>query len=218
MLDFAARLVPLKIGVISTAPSHSSSFGVDLVRGTLAGDPRATRELVKTVLIPVSEAAVCREALRVRRGRIDVEDALQEVLHHLCEDGWARLRGFDPERGPLAAYVSRIARNYTIDLLRRRPPPEPVEDVESNAVPDSGPEGKVQLGQQLDRLTAAFGEEDLLLIRWLWFEELDRTEIAGRLGISVQALYKRSQRLEAKVRGVLSNEDGEDRKKEEGPS
>lgn len=208
----------MKIGVISTAPSPSSSFGLDLLRGTLAGDPRATRELVRTVLIPVAEAAVCREALRVRRARIDVEDALQEVLHHLCEDRWARLRGFDPQRGSLAGYVSRIARNHTIDMLRRRPPPEPVEDVEADAPPESGPESKVHLGEQLDRLTSAFGDEDLLLIRWLWFEGLERAEIAARLGISVQALYKRSQRLEAKVRDVLSSDDVEDRKTEGAPS
>lgn len=202
---------PVILGVISTAPSISSTFGLDLLRGTLAGDPHATRDLVRTVLVPVAEATICREALRVRRARIDVEDALQEVLQHLCEDGWARLRAFDPQRGSLAGYISRVARNFTIDLLRRRPPPEPVEDVEADAPPDSGPESKVHLGQQLDRLAAAFGDEDLLLIRWLWFEGLERTEIAGRLGISVQALYKRSQRLEAKVRGVLSNEDVEDR-------
>lgn len=204
--------------MVSTAPSVTSTSGLDLVQGTLAGDPRATRELLRTVLIPVAEAAVCREALRVRRARLDVEDALQEVLHHLCEDGWARLRGFDPERGSLAGYVSRIARNYTIDLLRRRPPPEPVEDVELDATPDSGPEGKVALGEQLDRLAATFGDEDLLLIRWLWFEGLDRADIAARLGVSVQALYKRAQRLEAKVRDVLSNEDLEDRKTDEAPS
>ncbi|MEZ4299610.1 MAG: sigma-70 family RNA polymerase sigma factor [Polyangiaceae bacterium] len=194
--------------------TSASTFGLDLLQGALAGDARATRDLVREVLIPVAEAGICQESLRLRRARIDVEDALQEVLEHLHENGWARLRSFDPSRGTLAGYVSRIARNLTIDLLRRRPPPEPVEDTElvaSDAPPDSGPESKVRLGEQLDRLAAALGEEDLLLVRWLWFEGLDREEIAARLGLSSAALYKRSQRLEAKVRGVLSNDGHDDR-------
>lgn len=199
----------------STVPSApSSTFGLDLLRGTLDGDARATRDLVRTVLIPLAEAGICQEGLRLRRARVDVEDALQEVLEHLHENGWARLRAFDPARGTLAGYVSRIARNLTIDILRRRPPPEPVEDVDlvaSDAAPDSGPENKVRLGEQLDRLAAALDEDDLLLVRWLWFEGLDRGEIAARLGVSSAALYKRSQRLEAKVRGLLSNDASEDR-------
>lgn len=165
---------------------------------------------MRTVLIPVAEAAICQEALRRRRPDLDTKDVLQEVLMHLCEDGWARLRGFDPARGSLAGFLSTVARNFTIDRLRRPRPPEPVEDVElvqADAPPDSGPEGKVRLGEALDRLAAALDEGDLLLLRWLWFEDMDRAEIAERLGVSAAALYKRSQRLEAKVRAFFSNDE-----------
>jgi len=208
----------LDSGARSALPVHSvtqlsapSSFGINLLQGALAADPHATRELVRTVLIPVADAAICRESFRMRRARLDAQDVLQDVLKHLCEDGWARLRAFDPARGSLAGYVSRIARNLTIDLLRRRPPLEPLEDAEEDAPPDSGPESKVLLGQQLDRLMSALAEEDLLLVRWLWFEGLDKADIARRLGISVQAVYKRSQRLETRVRGLLSSDEAGDR-------
>lgn len=162
------------------------------------------------MIIPVAEAAISQEALRRRRMDIDVKDVLQDVLMHLCEDGWARLRAFDPARGSLAGYLGTITRNLTVDRLRRPRPPEPVDDVElvaTDAPPESGPESKLRLGEALDRLAATLDEDDLLLLRWLWFEDLERAEIAERLGISAAALYKRSQRLEAKVRAVLSNEE-----------
>jgi RNA polymerase sigma-70 factor (ECF subfamily) len=183
---------------------------IALLRDTLSGDARATGDLLR-VLIPVIEASVCQEMLRARRLRIDVEDAVQEVLSHLYEDDWARLRRFDPASGMLSAYVATIARNLAIDILRRPRPPEPVEDIEDGASPDSGPERKVLLAEQIDRLVAALDDGDLLLLRWLWFEGLERVEIAARLGISAAALYKRSQRLEARVRDLLSNEDSANR-------
>lgn len=180
-----------------------------LLRGTLSGDARATRDLLRDVIIPVVESTVCQEALSARRLRLEVEDIVQEVLDHLYEGNWARLRRFDSARGPLRGYVSRIARNLAIDIVRRPrlPEREEEEDVEAGATADSGPESNARLGETLDRLVATLEHDDLLLLRWQWFEGVERREIAARLGISTDALYKRCERLEKQVRYHFAHED-----------
>jgi|SRR6185503_19610689 len=194
---------------MASTPRVSGEEELALLRGTLSGDARATRDLLRHVIIPVIEAAVCREALRARRLRTEVEDVVQEVLDRLYEDDWVRLRRFDPERGTLSAYVAKIARNLAIDVVRQPHLTEREEELETHALAASGPESNMRLGETLDRLSAALDDDDLLLLRWLWFEGLERTEIAARLGISIAALYKRSQRLEALVRDLLSSEESQ---------
>lgn len=157
--------------------------------------------------MPAIDAAVSRYLFGSGRQRFDKEDVAQEVLAHLYENQWAKLRHFDATRGSLVAYVWVVVRNWIRDHSRNAPPPEPVENPEEGIPPDSGPEGKAQLAQIVDRLMASFDEEQLLLFQWVHFQGIEREEIASRLQISMDAAYKRIQRMEAHVKAALTAPD-----------
>jgi RNA polymerase sigma-70 factor (ECF subfamily) len=47
-------------------------------------------------------------------------DAAEEVLGNVFEQVWTRIHLHDPQRGPLVPWVLSIARNRSVDILRRR--------------------------------------------------------------------------------------------------
>ena len=49
-----------------------------------------------------------------------------------------------------------------------------------------------------------------MLFQWVHFQNLEREEIASRLQISMEATYKRIQRMEAHVKAALSKPDAAD--------
>jgi RNA polymerase sigma-70 factor (ECF subfamily) len=64
-------------------------------------------------------------ALRVLRDAPSAEDVMQEVLMQI----WRSPSGFASSRGSLAGWLAVVARNRSIDLLRRRRPTDSVDDV-----------------------------------------------------------------------------------------
>ena len=48
------------------------------------------------------------------------EDEAEDVLGAVFEQVWTRIHLHDPERGPLVPWVLSIARNRSVDQLRRR--------------------------------------------------------------------------------------------------
>lgn len=179
-----------------------------LVRGALAGDRASEGRLIRELLVPTLDAAVSKYLFGNAKRRYEREDIVQEVLAHLCENRWERLRPYDPEKGALSTYVWAVTRHWIRDHARRRPPPDPVEDPEKDLPPDSGPEGKAYQAQLLRRVFDALDEDKMLLFRWTYLEPLERPELARRLQISMEALYRRIQRLEALVKSILSNPEG----------
>lgn len=176
-----------------------------LLRDALAGDRASEIRLIRELLVPLLDAAVSKHLFGNTKRRFDKEDVVQEVLAHLCENRWERLRPYDPARGALSTYVWAVTRHWIRDHGRRRAPPDPIEDPERELPPDSGPEGDAQQAEMLRRVLDALDEDKLLLFRWTYLEPLERPEIARRLQISMEALYRRIQRLEALVKSILSN-------------
>src|SRR5580693_4537094 len=64
-------------------------------------------------------------ALRVLREPDLAEDVMQEVLLQV----WRQPGGFVSQRGSLGAWLAVVARNRSIDALRRRRPEDSAEDV-----------------------------------------------------------------------------------------
>ena len=62
-------------------------------------------------------------ALRVLRDPASAEDVLQEVFMQI----WRNPNGFIATRGSLGGWLAVVARNRSIDALRRKRPSEPVE-------------------------------------------------------------------------------------------
>lgn len=172
----------------------------------LDGDRSAERVLTESVLLPVLDAAVTRMLLGAWGARFEKTDVIQEIFQHLYQDGWRRLRSYDAAQGSLASYLWGVASGWIRDHARRRPPPEPIEDMESQRSPESGPEGKAALGELIERLEQALSLEELALFQWIYLEGISHATAAGRLGATVEAVHKRAQRMETKVRAVVSGE------------
>lgn len=186
------------------AIEHSPDPIQAVFQRAMAGDRTASNRLAKGILMPAIDAAVSRYLFGSGRQRFEKEDVAQEVLAHLYENQWEKLRNFDSSRGSLTAFVWVVVRNWIRDHSRKAPPPVPIEDPEENIQPDSGPEGKAQLAQIVEKLMADLDEEQVLLFQWVHFQGLEREEIASRLQISMDAAYKRIQRMESQVKAALS--------------
>jgi RNA polymerase sigma-70 factor (ECF subfamily) len=65
-------------------------------------------------------------ALRVLRDPASAEDVLQEVFMQI----WRNPNGFIATRGSLGGWLAVVARNRSIDALRRKRPSEQVDDME----------------------------------------------------------------------------------------
>jgi RNA polymerase sigma-70 factor (ECF subfamily) len=64
-------------------------------------------------------------ALRVLRDAASAEDVMQEVLMQV----WRSPSGFASTRGSLGGWLAVVARNRSIDMLRRRRPTDSVDEV-----------------------------------------------------------------------------------------
>lgn len=64
-------------------------------------------------------------ALRVLRDPAAAEDVLQDILMQI----WRKPESFMPARGSLGGWLAVVARNRSIDALRRRKPSDSTDDV-----------------------------------------------------------------------------------------
>ena len=83
----------------------------DLLRATASGDRAAFR-----LLYDRASPKLFGIALKICRDRGTAEDVLQEVF----VDVWRKARNFDPKRGEAGAWLAVIARNRSVDALRRQ--------------------------------------------------------------------------------------------------
>lgn len=176
-----------------------------LLERALSGDPGAERRLAESLLLPTLEAAVSKYLFGRAKNFFEKEDLVQEIFAHLCSNGWEKLRLYDSKRGTLEAFVFEVSRNWIRDHSRKIPPPTPDANLDEHAIPDSGPEAALRLSRTVAAVLGVLDEDEVLLFRWLYLEDVERVEIAARIQLSMEATYKRIQRMEAKVKKALSN-------------
>jgi RNA polymerase sigma-70 factor (ECF subfamily) len=118
-------------------------------------------------------------ALRVLREPGLAEDVMQEVLLQV----WKRPRTFVAQRGNLAAWLSVVTRNRAIDVLRRRSPLDPLDDM---PLPD--PRDMTLASEQgwlIDKVRTvllALPVEQQGPLELAYFQGLSHTEIAEKTG------------------------------------
>lgn len=118
-------------------------------------------------------------ALRVLHDSGHAEDVLQEVFLQL----WRNPTAFVQNRGSLGAWLVVVARNRSIDLLRRRKPSDSVDDVvlaSSVNVADEA-ERNVMM-EKVHRALVELPSEQRKSLELAYFEGLSHTEIASRTG------------------------------------
>jgi RNA polymerase sigma-70 factor (ECF subfamily) len=126
----------------------------------------------------------------------DVEDVLQHTYLRL----WQCRQRFDPSRGEVGAWAWSMARNYAIDLLRKRRPTAPASLLE--AVEDrraTTPDRSLLLQEQRQALDAALDRvespkvREALRLRLV--DGLPYAEVSRATGVPVGTVANRVHRL-----------------------
>ncbi len=149
----------------------------------------------------------------------DLEGILNGVCLNLVKDDFKKLRTFDPERGyKLSSWVGLIATNTALDALRRR---EPIharldcqgEDDAPLDLPDPGadPGERIEHTEEWEMLLRAIGElgeTDRRFMELYYVKELEPDEIAAKMGISVNTVYSRKNKVREKLRRIVESMSG----------
>jgi RNA polymerase sigma-70 factor (ECF subfamily) len=123
--------------------------------------------------------AVYSVALRVLHDTGQAEDVLQEVFFQL----WRNPAAFVQDRGSLGAWLVVVARNRSIDLLRRRKPTDAVEDVILASPVNVAEEAERNvMMQKVRQVLAELPPDQRKSLELAYFEGLSHTEIASRTG------------------------------------
>jgi RNA polymerase sigma-70 factor, ECF subfamily len=146
--------------------------------GLLEAVAQGNQEAMAAVFYRYSRIVYCI-ALRVLREPSLAEDVMQEVLLQV----WKRPQSFVAQRGNLAAWLSVVARNRAIDVLRKRSPLDALGDL---PLPD--PRDMVLESEQSWLIDKVRGVLDTLPaeqqgpLELAYFQGLSNTEIAERTG------------------------------------
>ena len=185
--------------------------------------------------------ACIRRVLRrygAAHGEEDIEDLASQTALNLVKDDYKKLRTFDAGRGyKLSSWVGLIASNTALDALRRRGPTDvwsaaslddtdPVMPllVTSAEGPGEALDRKDDIRQAQDAI-AELSDGERLFLEYYYVEDLEPEEIARLMGISLNTVYSRKNKIREKLArhvrgdGVLvesSSEADRSRKKPKG--
>jgi RNA polymerase sigma-70 factor, ECF subfamily len=145
-----------------------------LLQRVRQGDQRAMAEVFDRY-----GRAVYSVALRILKDTGHAEDVMQEIFFQV----WRNSDSFVQGRGSLGAWLVVIARNRSIDLLRRRKPTDSVEDVvlasSTNLASEAEHNAMIEKVQKVLKDLPAEQQRSMELA---FFEGLSHSEIAERTG------------------------------------
>jgi len=118
-------------------------------------------------------------ALRVLKDPAHAEDVMQDVFFNL----WENPKSFVSTRGSLGAWLLVVARNRSIDALRRRKPSDPVDDVVLPAKTNLASEAERNTIMEKVRLVMnGLPPDQQKSLQLAFFEGLSHSEIAAQTG------------------------------------
>jgi RNA polymerase sigma-70 factor (ECF subfamily) len=140
-------------------------------------------------------------ALRVLRDTTAAEDLLQEVFLQL----WRNPQSFNPERGRLAPWLAVIARNRAIDMLRRRPQEQDIDELPISTGIDLEDTAVQHLAVEKVRVVlAGLPREQRKALEMAFFEGMTHTEIAAKTGEPLGTVKTRIRSALMAVRKAFS--------------
>jgi RNA polymerase sigma-70 factor (ECF subfamily) len=155
-------------------PRDSAADDAALLTGVRSGDQDAMGRFYDRY-----SSLVYSVALRVLRDTAQAEDVTQEVFIQI----WRNPASFVSGRGSLGAWLVVIARNRSIDLLRRRRPSDSVDDVILPSSTDLAAEAERNtLMERIRGILKDLPGEQQKSVEMAFFEGLSHTEIAERTG------------------------------------
>src|ERR1700734_332182 len=123
--------------------------------------------------------AVYSVALRILKDAGHAEDVMQEIFFQV----WRNSDSFVQGRGSLGAWLVVVARNRSIDLLRRRKPTDSVDDVVLASSTNLAVEAEHNpMIEKVQRVLEELPVEQQKSMEMAFFEGLSHSEIAERTG------------------------------------
>jgi len=118
-------------------------------------------------------------ALRVLGSTSSAEDVVQEVFLQL----WRNPQAFDADRGKLAPWLAVIARNRSIDVLRKRPMEEDIDELPVSTGVNLEDEAAERMAiAKIRGVLAQLPQDQRRLLEMAFFEGMTHSEIAGKTG------------------------------------
>ena len=143
-------------------------------------------------------------SLRILGNREEAEEVVQDVFWQL----WKSQLEYDPRRGRFTTWLFTVARNRSLDRLRRRsarPTSAPFAFAENLAAPGD-PEGQVGDGQQrrtVNNALAELPEAQRQAIELSFYQGMTHKEIAHATGEPLGTVKSRITRGMARMRESL---------------
>src|SRR5580698_4671416 len=154
-----------------TAPVTDDAALLQRVR---QGDQRAMAEVFDRY-----GRAVYSVALRILKDTGYAEDVMQEIFFQI----WRNSDSFVQGRGSLGAWLVVVARNRSIDLLRRRKPTDSVDDVVLAANLNLASEAEHNvLMERVQQVMKELPAEQQKSMELAFFDGLSHSEIAEKTG------------------------------------
>jgi RNA polymerase sigma-70 factor (ECF subfamily) len=191
----------------------------DLVAAVLAGEPAAWPSFFaryERLIISCIRKVLFR--YHAHHNEEDLEDLISATALNLVKDDYKKLRTFDPTRGyKLSSWVGLIATNTTHDALRRRTPIESgntasLDDSESGIDPAAELESPDIAIERRDRASVLrravqqLGPSDRLFVEYYFEAEMEPEDIARLMGISINTVYSRKNKVREKLKRILLDE------------
>ena len=127
-------------------------------------------------------------ALRVLRDSASAEDVMQEIFMHI----WRSPHSFVSSKGSLGGWLAVMARNRSIDMLRRRRPSEQVEELTLAGAWNLGDEAeRSMLIQRARAVVKLLPTEQRKTLEMAFFDGLTHSEITEMTGDSVGTVKNR---------------------------
>ena len=188
----ASRHVTMKLGYATRENCRDSLFPVSIFSKIAAGDQKAFRRLYRE-----NCSLVYTIALRVLRDTSLAEDAVQETFVKI----WRSARQFDAALGTPQSWISMIARNVALDLIRKRRRHQEPSDMDITAVAAEPCEpSDPKLGQCLARLPA----EQVIAIVTMYTYGMSLSELSSHLGAPIGTVRSRVRRGTASLKKYMN--------------
>ena len=169
-----------------------SLFPISIFSKIAAGDQKAFQHLYQE-----NCSLVYTIALRILRDRSLAEDAAQETFVKI----WRSAGQFDAALGTPQGWISIIARNVALDLIRKRRPYEELSDTDIMAIAaDPWEPSDPKLGQCLAQLP----EEQITAIVTMYTYGMSHSELSSHLGAPIGTIKSRVRRATASLKKYMN--------------